>query len=109
MPSRAPQEIGRGKQMILRQIQILKWPGSGLGSRLAEFLGKRVLVERSELAFFRVDPPPAPDDAQTGHHGDGEIDAEDPGDLAARENAEQSCQRMQFHADSHDTGRDYVV
>src|SRR5260370_40947063 len=103
-----PTVEGRASRPALHRRQA-KSRASMLGSTLAEFLRKRVLVERSELAFFGVDAPPAPDDAQTGHHRDGEIDAEDPSDFAARENAEQSRQRMQFHTDSHDAGRAYVV
>ena len=76
---------------------------------VSNFSSQRVLVEGAELAFFSVDAPAPPHDAQTGHHRDGEIDAEHAGDFAARENAEQSRQRVQFHTDSHDAGRDHVI
>src|SRR4029077_5792315 len=105
----------RGRPALHRQLTITRVSilgsarGSILASAWAEFLRKRILIERSELAFFGVDAPAPPDDAQTGHHRDGEIDAEHSGDFAARKNAEQSRQRMQFHADSHDAGGDCVV
>src|ERR1700716_728781 len=83
--------------------------GTGLGSRLAYLVREEALIDWSELAFFDVDAPASPHDAQTGHYRDGEIDAEHPGDFAARENAEQSRQRMQFHARPHDSGRNCVV
>src|SRR5208282_2358155 len=51
----------------------LRASSQGSGSALTEFLRERVLVEWSKLAFFRVDAPPAPDNAQTGHHRNGEI------------------------------------
>src|ERR1700682_5878149 len=103
-------ESGCGERMILASDpDNLNRTGTGLGSRLAYLVREEALVERSELAFFDVDAPAPPDDAQTGHYRDGEIDAEHSGDFAARENAEQSRQRMQFHTDSHDAGGDYVV
>src|SRR5258708_23889220 len=55
-----------------------KWRVSMLGSRLAAFLRKRVLVEKAEPAFFGVEAPPAPDDTQTGHHPGREIHDEQP-------------------------------
>ena len=51
---------------------------------MAEFL-REVLVERSELSFFGIDTPATPNDAQTGHHWNREIDAEDPRYFAARQ------------------------
>src|ERR1700682_5098145 len=103
-------ESGCGKRTILASDpDNSNRTGSGLGSRLAYFVREEALVERSELAFFDVNAPTSPDDAQTGHYRDGKIDAEHSGDFAARENAEQSRQRMQFHAGSHDSGRDCIV
>src|SRR3981081_3710771 len=110
MPSRAPRKIGCGKRMILASDpDNLNRTGSWLGSRLAYFVREEALVERSELAFFGVDAPATPDNAQTGHHRDGKIDTQDSRDFATRENAEQSRQRMQFHTGSHDARRDDVV
>ena len=59
-----------------------------LCSAVAEFLGERIFVEGTEFALFGVDSPTPPDDTQTRHYRDREIDAEYPRDFSTRENAE---------------------
>src|SRR5208282_1000721 len=103
-----PAKFLRGMPRLIRGR--IRWEGRALCRLLSsQFVWERVLVEGAELAFFDVDAPAPPDNAQTGHHRDGEIDAEYSGDFAARENAEQGRQRMQLHTDAHDAGRDYVI
>ena len=63
----------------------------GLSSSSSQLLWKRVLVEGAEFAFFGVDAPAPPHNAQTGHHRDGEIDTKDAGDFSARENTNKAA------------------
>ena len=60
------------------------------------FLGAEwIFGEGAELLLFGVEAPAAEDDAQAGHHGNGEVDAEDAGDFASGHDAEDGGQGMQ--------------
>src|SRR5581483_12221394 len=68
-----------------------------------EVAAESVLVEWAETLLFRIELPSAPDYAQAGHDGDGEIDAENAGNFAAGEHTEDRGERVEFHLLAHDS------
>src|SRR5579862_379882 len=68
-----------------------------------------IFRQRAEFFLFGVEAPAAEDDAQAGHDGDGEVDAEDAGDFASGHYTENCRQGVQFHALAHDARRRNVV
>src|SRR5689334_16644189 len=68
-----------------------------------------VVIQRAEAAFLDIHLPTLPDNAQTRHHRNGQINSEDAGDLPARQYTEDGSQRMEFDTLSHDSRRDDVI